>query len=281
MAEVVLITGCSSGIGRTTALYLANRDYTVYATARKQEDLKSIVEDSKKIGKQIYGAQLDVNDVTTCRKVVSAIVKKEGKIDILINNAGFGQMGPLEDLTDKQIRDQMETNFFASVRMMQLVIPPMRNQRKGKIVNISSVGGRIAFPLASIYNASKFALEGLSESISGELKQFNIDVILIEPGYVKTRFAETAEKKIEGMNTGKESPYHSMITHWRNMYNKMEGNAGKPEDVAEVIFKSITDENPKLRYAGNANARQTLFLKKMLPESIFNNEVLRRAGVKK
>ena len=281
MPEVVLITGCSSGIGKATALYLANRGYTVYATARKQEDLKKLVEDGKKIGKQIYGAQLDVTDANSCRKIVAAVAKKEGKIDVLINNAGYGQYGALEEVSEKQLRDQMETNFFAAARMMQLVIPHMREKREGKIVNMSSVAGKFGYPLGSPYNASKFALEGLSEAVRGEVKQFNIDIILIEPGFVNTHFIEAAEKKVEEFELNKQSPYRGLMVSMRNLLNKMQGNAGKPEDVAEVIYKAITDENPKLRYAGTSSAKQTLLWKKILPDKVFEGFVLKRYGADK
>ncbi|HLD18932.1 MAG TPA: SDR family oxidoreductase [Candidatus Nanoarchaeia archaeon] len=281
MPEVVLITGCSSGIGKTTALFLANRGYTVYATARKQEDLKRLVEDGKKIGKQIFGAQLDVNDANACRKIVAAVAKKEGKIDILINNAGYGQYGALEEVSERQLREQMETNFFAAARMIQLVIPHMREKMKGKIVNISSLAGRIGFPLGSPYNASKFALEGLSEAVKGEVKQFNIDVILIEPGFVKTTFMETAEKKVEEMEQNKQSPYHGLMVSLHSLWNRMEGNAGNPEDVAEIIYKAITDEKPKLRYAGTSSAKQMLIWKKILPDKVFEGFIMRRYGADK
>lgn len=281
MAEIVLITGCSSGIGKATALLLANRGYTVYATARKQDDLKKLVEDGKKIGKQIYGAQLDVTDPIGSKKIVDAIVKKEGQIDVLINNAGYGQYGPLEEVTEKQFREQFDVNFFGAMRLMQLVIPHMRSKMKGKIVNLSSVAGRIGFPLGSPYNSSKFALEGLSEAVRGEVKQFNIDIILIEPGFVNTGFGEAAEKKIGTIEQNRQSPYHGLMVSLRNLWNKMQGSAGKSESVAEVIYKAITDENPKFRYAGTSGAKGMLMWKKLLPETMFEGFVFKRYGVKK
>src|SRR3989338_6198581 len=169
MSEVVLITGASKGIGKATALLLANMDYTVYATARKSEDIKKVVEDGK----------------------------KAGKIDILINNAGYGQFGPFEEISEQKLRDQMETNFFGVARMARLVIPIMREKGEGLIINISSVAGRIGFPLGSPYNASKFAVEGLSESLRAELNQFNIHVVLVEPGFIMTEFAQTAEDRVK------------------------------------------------------------------------------------
>ncbi len=276
MADIVLITGCSSGIGKATALYLASRDYTVYATARKQEDLKKLVEDGKKIGKQIYGAQLDVTDAGGCQKIVNAIIKKEGKIDVLINNAGYGQFGAIEELAENKLRVQMDVNFFGTARLMQLVIPHMRAAQSGKIVNMSSVAGRIGFALASAYNASKFAVEGLSEAARAELKPFNIDVILIEPGQIKTRFAETGESTIQGLEAAKDSPYHPMMVEQRNIWARLENKAGMPEDVAQVIYEAIISDSPKARYPVTGMAKQALFMKKVMPEGIFEKMMSKR-----
>ena len=171
----------------------------------------------------------------------------------------------------------METNFFGVARMARLVIPIMREKGEGLIINISSVAGRIGFPLGSPYNASKFAVEGLSESLRAELNQFNIHVVLVEPGYILTNFAETSAALAKQFMENKDSPYHKMLVRELNNWKKSEGSGGLPEEVAEVINKIIEEETPKARYAVTSNAKKALLARKFLPDSMFEKIINKRS----
>ena len=193
MTKVALVTGSSSGIGYETSLLLARNQITTYASMRnlkKSDELLKIVTNEKIPLKVI---QLDVDDDKSVMNAVNTIVEENGRIDILVNNAGFDMFGPLEDLTIDEIKTQFETNFFGLIRTTKAVIPTMRKQQSGTIVNISSLGGRIGLmPFLTAYHASKFAVEGLTESLRQELIQFNIDVILIEPGAIRSNFIDNS-----------------------------------------------------------------------------------------
>jgi len=181
--KVAVVTGSSSGTGFETSLTLARNGFYTYATVRKlEEGSKQITDIAKKENLPLQVIQLDVNNDKSVIDATNRIVEEKGSIDVVINNAGYLLFGAFEDTSIDEIRAQFETNFFGAVRVMQAVIPIMRNQRNGKMVNITSVGGRIAFPFDSIYHGTKFALEGLSESIQYELEPFGIKIILIEPG---------------------------------------------------------------------------------------------------
>lgn len=181
MNKVVLITGASAGIGRATAIYLAQNGYTVYGAARRVEKMEEL----KSFGIKAIALDVTKESVTSC---VNQILKEAGSIDILVNNAGFGSYGAIEDVSMEDARYQLEVNVFGAMRLIQLVLPKMREKKYGKIVNISSVGGKIAFPLGGWYHASKFALEALSDSLRNEVRKFGVDVIVIEPGATKSEW---------------------------------------------------------------------------------------------
>jgi len=267
--KVTIVTGCSSGIGHEISLILARNGFTTYATMRnlqKGSDLKSIAEDEKL---PLHFAQLDVTDENSVKKAIQTIHDEAGRIDILVNNAGYGLTGAFEDLSLDEIKTQYETNVFGLIRTTQSVLPIMRKQRSGLIVNISSGAGRFGFPTGSAYVSTKFAVEGLTESMSYELEPFGIKVILIEPGVIKTNFFNSSvlAKKSQDPN----SPYATLMKGMEDSVDKMMENASTPQYVAEVVLHAITNENPKLRYLAGKDVEQLVEAKKKMSDEEFVN----------
>jgi NAD(P)-dependent dehydrogenase (short-subunit alcohol dehydrogenase family) len=245
--SVALITGSSSGIGLATAIMLARNGINTYASMRNLKKSKTITELASNEGLSLQVIQLDVNDDRSVKNAVYKIVTESERIDILINNAGFGLFGSVEDISMEEMKAQFETNFFGVIRLMQLVIPIMRRQKSGRIVNITSVGGRVSLPILSAYNSTKFALEGLSESISYELEPFGIRVIIIEPGVIKTNIMNSSifAKKAQDP----KSPYFPVVQKIENNFKSMmENNSSPPEEVAKLILEAVMSKNPELRY---------------------------------
>ena len=245
--SVALITGSSSGIGLATAIMLARNGINTYASMRNLKKSKTITELASNEGLPLQVIQLDVNDDRSVKNAVYKIVTESERIDILINNAGFGLFGSVEDISMEEMKAQFETNFFGVIRLMQLVIPIMRRQKSGRIVNITSVGGRVSLPILSAYNSTKFALEGLSESISYELEPFGIRVIIIEPGVIKTNIMNSSifAKKAQDP----KSPYFPVVQKIENNFKSMmENNSSPPEEVAKLILEAVMSKNPELRY---------------------------------
>lgn len=266
--KIVLITGCSSGMGLATAVYLASKEYKVYASMRNLKKKDNLLLEAKKAGVTVRVVQLDVNEEQSIKSAVSTVLKKEGRIDVLVNNAGFGSAGFLEDFSIEEIRDQFETNFFGLVRLIKEVLPIMRKQKQGHIVNISSIGGKIAFPAISIYSASKFAVEALTESLRVELASFGIKTTAIEPSGIKTNFNSSAKaaKKSEDPS----SPYYEYFKRFKKNIEKIsQNNSVEPIVVAKTIYSAIISENPKRSYPAGKGARILFILKSLLPNSVF------------
>ena len=242
--KVALVTGSSSGIGYETALLLARNGFDTFATMRNMNKSKEITEVSNRENLPLRVVQLDVNDDKSVTDAINNILKEKESIEVVVNNAGYGLMGSVEDSSLDEIKSQFETNFFGAIRVMQRVIPIMRKQRSGTIVNVSSIAGRIGFPMGSAYVSSKFALEGLSESISYELKQFGIKIILIEPGVIKTNFALVTPKKAVNTN----SSYSQLMNKLEENLFSTIANGTSPKEVASVILRSITEASPDHRY---------------------------------
>ena len=268
MEKIAVVTGSSSGIGFETALALAREGYFTYATMRdlgKAEEIKKTADDEKLSLKVI---ELDVDNEQSAENAIKSIVEEKDRIDVLVNNAGWGLWGTAEDVSLEEFREQFETNFFSVVRMIQKVAPIMRKQGSGDIVNISSVAGRIGFPVSTAYISSKFALEGLSESIRFELGQFGVNVIIIEPGVIKTKF-------IDSMKTAKkagEGDTYKDITQKVITGVKMMAEMGTPpKEVANVIIKAINDEKSLPRYVVGNDAMMFLEAKKMKTDIEFEN----------
>ena len=248
MMKVALVTGSSTGNGFETSLLLAKNGFYTYATMRNIDKSTRIKEIAKKDSLPLEVIQLDVTDDKSVIDAINVISNRQGQIDVLVNNAGYEHHGAVEELSIEEIKTQFETNFFGAVRVLKAVLPVMRKQRSGAIVNISSIGGKIGVPLNSAYVGSKFALEGFSESIKYELESFGIKVILIEPGAVNTNYLENSKQAQKAM--GSDSPYaefsKKVSEGIRESFNHT--NSSSPKQVAEVILGAIKSEKPNTRY---------------------------------
>jgi NAD(P)-dependent dehydrogenase (short-subunit alcohol dehydrogenase family) len=245
--KTAVVTGSSTGNGFETSLMLARNGFYTYATMRNVDKSEGIVDVARKDGLPLEVLQLDVTDDKSVKDAIDTIFGKRGRIDVVVNNAGYDAFGAVEDLSVEEIKAQFETNFFGAIRVMKAVLPTMRKQRTGTIVNVSSAGGLVGIPLNSAYISSKFALEGFSESMQYELEEFGIKVILIEPGVVKTNFFENS--KPPKNTTSSNSPYSELAKKVFEGFKPMlENNSSSPIHVAQVILKAITSEKPHTRY---------------------------------
>lgn len=264
MAKTVLVTGASSGIGHATAIYLAQNGYNVYGAARRVEKMQ----DLKPHG--VKPISLDLTQDASMLACVEQIHKEAGSIDVLINNAGSGFYGSLEDVPMADARHLMEVNLFGAARLIQLLLPNMRKNKYGKIVNISSVGGKVGLPLGVWYHASKFAIEGLSDALRNEVKQFGIDVIVVEPGGTKSEMTGIGTEYV--MRVSANTVYKDLAKSIVKMYTNMKG--AEPIVIAKLIKKGIEAKNPKTRYLGGAMAKPMLFLRSILPDKLFDRIVM-------
>jgi len=265
--QVAVVTGSSSGIGYETSLILARNGFLTYATMRnlnKSENMKLIV---AKENLPIQIKQLDVTDDLSVKNAIQEISSEAGHIDVLVNNAGYGLNGAFEDLAMDEIKAQYETNVFGLVRTTQAVLPIMRRQKSGTIGNISSGAGRFGFPGSSAYVSTKFAVEGLSESMSYELEPFGIKVVIVEPGVIRTNFVDgmVVAKKSQKPN----SPYSQITQKIATGFEEMMKNASSPDLVAKVVLDAITDENPSLRYLAGSDVETWLGGKRKMADEEF------------
>ena len=265
-SRAVLITGCSSGIGEATAARLAGAGWNVYATARRPETLAGLE------AKGCKALALDVVDEASRKAAVDAVVEAEGAVGVLINNAGWSQSGAVESIPDERVRAQFDTNVFGPLALTRLVLPGMREQGWGKVVNISSMGGEFTFPGGGLYHATKYAIEALSDALRFEVKNFGVDVILIQPGLITSGFSEVTAREI-GAVTAADGPYAdfnkavgdaSLGAYRKGPLSKL---AGPPEAVAETIEKALAAKRPKARYKVTASARVLMRLNSILPDS--------------
>jgi NAD(P)-dependent dehydrogenase (short-subunit alcohol dehydrogenase family) len=253
-SRAVLITGCSSGIGAATAAHLAGKGWTVYATARRVETLAGLE------AKGCRTLALDVTDEASRQAAVDAVEAAEGAVGVLINNAGYSQSGAVESVPDERVRAQFETNVFGLLAMCRAVLPRMREAGWGKIVNLSSMGGRFTFPGGGIYHASKHAVEALSDAMRFEVKGFGVDVIIIEPGIIRTNFGETAAREIDA-GTRDSGPYgqfnEAVAEATAGVYEQglLSRLGGPPEAVARTIETAITARRPRPRYTVTPSAK--------------------------
>jgi NAD(P)-dependent dehydrogenase (short-subunit alcohol dehydrogenase family) len=265
-SEAVLVTGCSSGIGAATAAHLAAGGWTVYATARRPETL----EDLEASGCRTLA--LDVTDEASMSAAVEHVTAEHGAVGVLVNNAGYSQSGAVESVPMDKLRRQFETNVFGLVRMCQLVLPGMRAQGWGKIVNVSSMGGRLTFPGGGVYHATKYAVEALSDALRFEVRGFGVDVILIEPGIIRTRFGETAVSGIEDA----EGPYadfnRGVAATTADVYESgaLARLGGSPETVAEKIGKALSARRPRARYTVTPSANALIASRTLLPDAAWD-----------
>ena len=267
MKKVVLITGASSGIGKETAKLLAENGFVVYGAARRVEKM----DDLKSVGVRLLA--MDVTNEPSMVKGVQEILTTEKRIDILINNAGYGSYGALEDVPISEARYQFEVNIFGLARLCQLVIPTMRSQHSGTIINISSIGGSLGEPHGSWYHATKFAVEGLSDSLRMELKQFGINVVVIKPGAIITEWNTIARENM--MKVSGNTVYGDLVKKHVKMFEKADGKLGsQPIVIAKVILKAALAKKPKTRYAAGSGAKLILFLKSILSDRMFDRLLL-------
>ena len=265
--KTVLITGASSGIGKSTALYLAGLGHKVIGTSRSMARLDALTSESEGNGQRVIPLELDVNSDDAVPRVLPDVVREHGPIDALVNNAGYGLWGPIETLTIDELKQQFETNFFAVVRMIQALVPDMVERRAGIVVNVSSVLGRLGTPFNGAYVASKFALEGMSESLRTELSPFGVRVALVEPGLFRTEFQNNM---VRGANA--ESPdisYAPYIEKYNRRHDRFQRFGGDPIRVARLIHKIIESDSPSFRNPVGMDARMGILGTRLLPEKIY------------
>jgi len=267
--KVILITGCSSGFGLLTAVRLAAHGHIVWATMRDLSKKQLLEDDLSQHQAHATIRGLDVTKTSTIKNVVEEINKTHGRIDVLINNAGYAISGFFEDFSEEEIRSQMDTNFFGVQNVCREVIPLMRKNSQGRIINISSIAGQIASPCMGAYNASKWALEGFSESLNAELALFGILVVLVEPGFYPTKiFADNVcyAKNFENP----QSPYFHFSQKIKNVAQKYTKNVNRdPEHIAKLIENIINSPCPRLRYVSDSASVMRVMIQKIMPPRLF------------
>ena len=265
VSRAVLITGCSTGIGRATAERLASRGLRVYATARDAGKIKDLADRGCMV------LPLDVTDEASMRDAVGEVERREGAVGVLVNNAGYSQSGAVEAVPMEKVRRQFETNVFGLVRMCQLVLPGMRRQGWGRLVNISSMGGRLTFPGGGYYHATKYAVEAISDALRFEVAGFGVGVVVVEPGLIRTGFADAATGSMDG-TTAADGPYARFNAavakavrdnYERGPFLKL---GGGPETVAAAIERAVTADRPRTRYAVTPSAHLFIGLRRLLPD---------------
>lgn len=268
--KIILITGCSSGFGLLAAARLCSSGHTVYATMRDLKKQAALLSEVNKRGGNVNVLPLDVTDMLSIQKVIQEIAQKEGYLDVLVNNAGYGIGGAFEDLSEEDIRRQMETNFFGVQNVTRAAIPLMRQRKGSKIINISSVSGFSSSPCLSAYSCSKWALEAFSESLRYELSLFGIDVLLIQPGTYKTKiFYENRQyaKNFDNEN----SPYYAISQHIKTRVDRyVDGCQKDPEEVAALIEKLIFAKNPKFRNIPDFESKIQYFCRRFFPFRMYS-----------
>ena len=274
--KVAIVTGSSSGMGFETSLILARNGFYTFATMRKLdgEGSNQLTDITKNEKLPLQVIRLDVNDDKSVKDAIDAIVKEKDRIDVVVNNAGYDLMGALEETSLDELKRQFETNLFGAVRLMQAIIPIMRKQGGGIIVNITSLGGRIAFPLNSAYHATKFALEGLSESIKYELEPFGIKIIVIEPGGVGSNFLKNLK-----MVSKANSPYGPIQNSISEYFKQWMQNTIHPSEVAKVILHAVTSDNPDFRYVVGKDALMTLESRKSMSDREFQDMIKKQINL--
>jgi Short-chain dehydrogenases of various substrate specificities len=264
--KTVLVTGCSSGIGYATCLMFARNSFATYGSARDLSKAERIQEITNREKLPLKIIRLDVNEDESIRIAIQEIISDSGRIDILINNAGYGMFGPIEEISIEEIKEQFETNFFGTIRLIKAIVPIMRKQRKGTIVNISSMVGRFGVPLNAAYVSSKFALEGLSESISFELQEFGIKVILVEPGVIQTDFFQNLKNR---GNDTKSRYYKLMDKRIAFLKGAMKNSVSSSDQVANTILHAVNSRDPDMRYVIGNDATNSIHMRNSLSDREF------------
>lgn len=266
--KVILVTGASSGIGKSTAEKLLMDGHDVYVAARRIEKMQDL---------ELKGAkalEMDITSEQDVQRVVDTIISDRGKIDVLVNNAGYAIYGPVEEITIDEARRQFDVNIFGLARLTQLVIPHMRAKKSGKIINMSSMGGKMYTPLGAWYHATKHALEGWSDALRLELKQFGIDVVIIEPGGIKTEFGDVMLESLKERSG--EGPYKEMVNRLIQGTEKTYSNSNisGPEVIAKAVSEAVSAQNPKTRYRRGYMAKPAVFLRTFLGDRAWDKLVM-------
>lgn len=276
--QVVIITGASAGIGAETARRLARGGARVVLNARRQDRLDALKREIESAGGNALAVAGDVTSADDRRRLISETMNAHSRIDGLVNNAGYGQRGPLEIVPIEAIRKNFETNVFSLLALTQLVMPVMRGQGSGTIVNISSVAGRVARPFSSIYDSTKHALEALSDGMRGEMAPFGVRVVIIEPGFIITEFLEVANSIAKDIPQ-RDNPYSTFLNDTDSSIRRFRRLAGTPDDIARLVERALTAAKPKLRYAAPAHAHIFLALKWLMPEGLLDRLMKRQMGL--
>ena len=266
MKKVVLITGASSGIGKQAAKLMVKKGYLVYAASRRVGQMQEL----ERLG--VHTIALDLTKEQSIQNLVNHMLKKENHVDILVNNAGYGSYGALEDVPLEEAKRQFEVNIFGLARLIQLLLPRMRKQQSGRIINISSIGGSFGEPHGSWYHATKYALEGLSDSLRMELQQFGIDVVIIKPGAIATEWNTIARNKL--LEVSGKTAYGSLVRGHFKMLEKADNQASDTSVIAKTILKASGVKKPKTRYVVGAGAKPLIFIHRLLPDRWFDKIML-------
>ncbi len=274
---VVIITGASSGIGEATARRLVRGGARVALFARRKERLDALCREIDPSGRRVLAVAGDITAEADRGRLVAETGARFGRIDALVNNAGYGQRGPLELVPVDAIRRNFETNVFSLVALTRLVVPVLRAQGGGRIVNIGSVAGRIARPMSATYDATKFALEGITDGLRGELKPFGIRVILVRPGFIRTEFGDVA-RRVSADALPQTGPYGPFAGGFASNAQKLRRLAGGPDDIARLVEKALRSKHPGTHYNGPAHARFFIFLKWLLPVRVMDRVLRMRRG---
>ncbi len=276
--QVIIVTGASSGIGEATARRLARGGARLVLGARRAEALAALARDLDPSGARILAVPADVTVEAGRRRLVDTALQQFGRIDALVNNAGYGTRGPLERVPVELIRRNFETNLFSLIALTQLVVPHLREQGSGRIVNIGSVAGRIARPLSAVYDSTKHALEAITDGLRGELAPFGVQVVLVRPGFILTEFVDTANA-VSAPVIDDAGPYAPYFEGFRADYRRFHRIAGRPDDIARLVEKALAARRPAPRYAGPGHAKLLLFLRWLLPPRAIDGLVrLRRVS---
>jgi NAD(P)-dependent dehydrogenase (short-subunit alcohol dehydrogenase family) len=286
---VVIVTGASSGIGEATSRLLHNSGFRVVLAARRFERLQSLkvqleaglqLPNLPSAASKLLAVPADITDKNDRNRLISETMEAFGRIDALVNNAGYGQRGPIELVSIEDIRRNFETNLFSLIALTQLVIPIMRRQGRGRIVNVGSVAGRIARPFSSVYDATKHALEAVTDGLRGEMRPFGIHVSLIQPGFILTEFIDASDK-VSKQVLEQPGPYAPYLGNFAALGKKARAIAGQPDDIGRLVLRALSDEPPRFRYVAPLHAKLFLAMKHLLPARLFEEVVLRQMGLKR
>lgn len=281
-ARTALVTGATSGLGRATAILLAENGWRVFAAGRSAERRRELEEHARQRGLALEAVEMDVASDDSVERAFGEMERRgAGALDALVNNAGIAIVAPVEEVTIEDWRRQFETNVFGALRVARRALPAMRARRRGRIVNMSSVSGKVALPLFGPYSGSKFALEAISDAMRVELHPFGIRVVVIEPGYIRTDMERAAEElSSRYVASAERSPYRAVYEGFQRMWEEgTRGSKARPEDCARAVLRALTETPPRPRYAVTRGARAIIFLRRFLSDRTLDRRLLRATGL--